>query len=95
METWNALIKSVLIEAVIVQIVLVPLILFLSWPLIERLQIPIRSNSFPSFFQAFVAFTLSYFFLELSFYTSHRLLHHPLLYSTFHKQHHQFVHTQM
>ena len=29
-------------------------------------------------------------FLEFTFYWAHRLLHHPLLYARFHKQHHEY-----
>ena len=44
----------------------------------------------PSYQMLFLDFCRATLFNDVGFYFTHRLLHHPYLYATFHKQHHDY-----
>ena len=70
-----------------------PLLLFVVLPRltgIAALFTCAGGAGYPTFSQAAWEIFVSHFTTELFFYGAHSLLHHPALYSTFHKRHHEF-----
>jgi fatty acid hydroxylase domain-containing protein 2 len=48
-------------------------------------------RTLPMFYQLVVDLSVCYILREITFYYSHRLLHHPLLYKYIHKRHHEWT----
>jgi len=66
--------------------------LFLVWLLFERMGSTFF-GPLPDAMTVFKQLVYSVVFLEFSFYTSHRLLHHPRFYKRFHREHHEYTGT--
>eukprot|EP01060_Flectonema_neradi_P001715 TRINITY_DN11042_c1_g3_i1.p1 TRINITY_DN11042_c1_g3~~TRINITY_DN11042_c1_g3_i1.p1 ORF type:complete len:279 (+),score=42.77 TRINITY_DN11042_c1_g3_i1:63-839(+) len=47
-------------------------------------------RALPSLIEIVCHFALSFLFTDTTFYWCHRALHHPMLYASIHKQHHEF-----
>eukprot|EP01091_Cochliopodium_minus_P017034 TRINITY_DN6566_c0_g2_i1.p1 TRINITY_DN6566_c0_g2~~TRINITY_DN6566_c0_g2_i1.p1 ORF type:complete len:329 (-),score=34.68 TRINITY_DN6566_c0_g2_i1:79-1065(-) len=86
------LILKTLKDALIGQFIFQPILLYIIYDYATEYGM-IMNGPLPSFFEAFQTLFWYYHFLEICFYFSHRLLHHPLLYKRFHKQHHEYKDT--
>ena len=81
-----SLVSTTLIQAATSQLLLMPLTIYFGYPYLQRLGLPDMTDPLPSNGRLFFCFAVSHIWNSIGFYTSHRLLHHKLLYSTFHKQ---------
>jgi len=49
------------------------------------------ATELPSLFVGIIHFLFCMLLREVTFYYSHRLLHHPILYKWIHKKHHNWI----
>ena len=72
---------------------------FITSPVMAYLMFNVFTNNFnmksindplPSYYVLFIDYIRAHIFNDIGFYFTHRLLHHPLFYATFHKQHHDY-----
>jgi sterol desaturase/sphingolipid hydroxylase (fatty acid hydroxylase superfamily) len=87
----TTLLARCLIEALIGQLFLSPLgAYYLLYPAFTKYGMVDSLSPLPSVFELFRGFCIANLFNGITFYASHRLFHSKLLYSTIHKQHHEF-----
>lgn len=85
------LVKRTFLEAAVGQFVTGPIVLFYLFTAFKYYGMPSLDSELPDFSTMFGYFALSHLVNDVGFYWSHRLVHHPSLYSWIHKQHHTYT----
>lgn len=85
------LIIKTIIEMAINHLITSPLMAFFMYSVFKSLfGMQNVDSPLPSYQNIFLDYCRASLFNDIGFYVTHRLLHHPYLYSTFHKQHHDY-----
>ena len=87
----KALVLRTLAEAAVGQLIVGPVILYYSHDALVRHGLKPLQAPLPSNWDLFTTFTFAGIFNGFFFYWAHRSFHSKLLYSTFHKQHHEYT----
>ena len=92
MQPPAALLKKAVTSATISQLTFMPLVIYkILYPLAVRCGLYNLTAPLPSAWYLFLGYIIDHQVNTIGFYLTHRLLHHKLFYSRFHKQHHEFV----
>ena len=91
MQPKSSLIIQTLVTAFISQVVVNPLLTYYwLYDAYKSFGMTSVDAPLPSTVEMFFVYCISNFFNSFFFYWAHRLFHHSMLYSTFHKQHHEY-----
>lgn len=86
----RSLVEKAAKQALFDQLIMQRPLLWFSYDLFTWIGAPSLTSSLPSLTTVLLHFVFFLFSCDTLTYWAHRLLHHPKLYATFHKQHHEF-----
>lgn len=90
MTPKKSLLVKTLVEAALSQFIINPIAAYYLYGLCLRLGMLQLDSPLPSAISIFKTYVIAFIFNNVFFYFAHRVFHSQLLYSTFHKQHHEF-----
>eukprot|EP01117_Protostelium_nocturnum_P000302 TRINITY_DN10369_c0_g1_i2.p1 TRINITY_DN10369_c0_g1~~TRINITY_DN10369_c0_g1_i2.p1 ORF type:complete len:269 (-),score=62.09 TRINITY_DN10369_c0_g1_i2:88-894(-) len=86
----SKLVKRTLIDIALNHFVARPIIAYYLYPVFKHFGMPSIHSPLPSLFTVVSSIIAFMLFVDTTFYWSHRLLHHRLIYKYIHKQHHEY-----
>lgn len=87
-EEWRVKLRRSLLLTANNGFILTPIVLYLTIFASDSLEAKVEASELPSFLSYFCQIFFMALAEDFSFYWSHRLLHHPLIYRHIHKVHH-------